>query len=103
MRGGQFSFVRTRTDNDAIEIRKCSSSASAPKLHEAGVGEAHGALARGNNPYGRAQGGAKAWAPAFDGTWRPAGLSLPDGVAATAGRLRGLLLQWLLAELAPGD
>ena len=58
-------------------------------------------LGRGNNPYGRAQGGAKAWAPAFDGTRRPAGLSLPDGVAGTAGRLRGLLSQWLLAELAP--
>ena len=57
-------------------------------------------MARG--PYGGAQGGAKAWAPAFDGTRRPAGLSLPDGVAGTAGRLRGLLSQWLLAELAPG-
>ena len=68
----------------------------------AGVGEAHGALARGNNPYGRAQGGARAWAPAFDGTRRPTGLSLPEGVAGTAGRLRGLLSQWLLAELAPG-
>ena len=59
-------------------------------------------MARGNNPYGRAQSGATAWAPAFDGTRRPAGLSLPDGVAGTAGHLRGLLWQWLLAELAPG-
>ena len=89
MRGGQFSFVRTRTDNDAIEIRKCSSSASAPKLHEAGVGEAHGALARGNNPYGRAQGGAKAWAPAFDGTWRPAGLSVPTAAGTAVAMAAG--------------
>lgn len=59
-------------------------------------------MARGNNPYGRAQGGAKTWAPAFDGTRRPTGLSLPEGVAGTAGWLRGLLSQWLLAELAPG-
>lgn len=29
-------------------------------------------------------------------------LSLPEGVAGTAGWLRGLLSQWLLAELAPG-
>ena len=59
-------------------------------------------MARGNNPCGRAQGRAGTWAPAFDGTRRPAGLSLPDGVAGTAGRLRGLVSQWLLAELAPG-
>jgi len=59
-------------------------------------------LARGNNPYGRAQGGVRTWAPAFDGTRRPTGLSLPEGVAGTAGWLRGLLSQWLLAELAPG-
>ena len=59
-------------------------------------------LGPGNNPYGRAQGGARTWAPAFDGTRRPTGLSLPEGVAGTAGWLRGLLSQWLLAELAPG-
>jgi competence protein ComEC len=33
---------------------------------------------------------------------RPGGLSLPEGVAGTAGRLRGVLSEWLLAELAPG-
>ena len=59
-------------------------------------------MAQGNNPYGAAQGGARAWAPAFGGTRRPAGLSLPDGVRQTTGRLRDLLSQWLLAELAPG-
>ena len=59
-------------------------------------------MARGNNPYGRAQGRAGTWAPAFDGVRRPGGLSLPEGVAGSAGRLRGLLSQWLLAELTPG-
>jgi competence protein ComEC len=59
-------------------------------------------VARENNPYGRARGGVRAWAPTFDGRRGPAGLSLPDGVAGTAGRLGGLLSQWLLAELAPG-
>ena len=59
-------------------------------------------MARGNNPYGRANGRAKVWAPAVDGARRPAGLSLPDGVTGATGRLRGLLSQWLLAELAPG-
>lgn len=59
-------------------------------------------MARGSNPYGRAQGGARTWAPTFDGARRPAGVSLPDGVAGAADRLRRLLSQWLLAELAPG-
>ena len=59
-------------------------------------------MAQGNNPYGRAQGGARAWAPTLGGTRRPAGLSLPDGVRQTTGQLRDLLSQWSLAELAPG-
>src|SRR4029079_8214399 len=46
------------------------------------------------------QSGARAWAPAFGGTRRPAGLSLPDGVRQTTGRLRDLLSQLLLAALA---
>lgn len=58
-------------------------------------------MARGNDSFGRPR-GARAWAPTFDGARRPAGLAVPDGVAGTAGRLRGLLSGWLLAELAPG-
>lgn len=63
-------------------------------------------MAHGNNPHGgghgRAHGRAKVWAPAFDGTRGPTGLSLPDGVAGATGWLRGVLSQWLLAEVAPG-
>ena len=59
-------------------------------------------MAREYNPHGRARGGAKAWAPAFDRAQRPTGLAFPDGVAGAAGWLRGLLSKWLLAELAPG-
>jgi len=57
-------------------------------------------LARENDPYRRASRGARTWAPAFDGTRRPGGLSLPEGVAGTAGRLHRLLSEWLLAEVA---
>lgn len=59
-------------------------------------------MARGSYPYGRAKSGVRTWAPTADGARWPAGLSLPDGVAGTAGRLRGLLSGWLSAELAPG-
>ena len=59
-------------------------------------------MTRGSNPYGRPNAGARAWAPALDGTRRPAGLLLPEGIAGASGRLRDLLSQWLLAEAAPG-
>ncbi|MFY9685617.1 MAG: ComEC/Rec2 family competence protein [Pseudolabrys sp.] len=59
-------------------------------------------MPQGSNPYGRANGRAKVWVPAFDGVRQPTGLSLPGGVAGATGRLRGLLSQWLLAELVPG-
>ena len=45
---------------------------------------------------------AKAWAPASDAARRPAGLLLPDGIADAAGSLRGLVSEWIIAEVAPG-
>jgi competence protein ComEC len=45
---------------------------------------------------------AKAWAAGIDAARRRASLTLPDGLAAFVQRLRRLLSQWLLAEVAPG-
>ena len=45
---------------------------------------------------------AKAWAPTADAARRPAGLLLPDGIVDAAGSLRGLLSEWVRAEVAPG-
>ncbi len=45
---------------------------------------------------------APTWAPGIDATRPPAGLLLPEGLAGAADRLRGLLSQWVLAEVAPG-
>ena len=57
-------------------------------------------MVRRNHPYGRPQSGAKVWAPS--GPTGPAGLYLPEGIAGATGRLRGLVSQWLLAEVSPG-
>lgn len=59
-------------------------------------------MAPASSPHGRLKAGARAWAPAIDGTRPPAGLLLPEGIAGAAGRLRDLLSQWLSAEAAPG-
>lgn len=45
---------------------------------------------------------AKTWAPTSDAARRPAGLLLPDGIVDAAGSLRGLLSEWIVAEVAPG-
>ena len=45
---------------------------------------------------------ARTWAPASDAARRPAGLLLPDGIVDAAGSLRGLLSEWVTAEVAPG-
>jgi competence protein ComEC len=45
---------------------------------------------------------AKAWAPTADAARRPAGLLLPDGIVDAAGSLRGMLSEWIVAEVAPG-
>jgi competence protein ComEC len=45
---------------------------------------------------------AKVWAPTSDAARRPAGLLLPDGIVDAAGSLRGLLAEWIAAEIAPG-
>jgi competence protein ComEC len=45
---------------------------------------------------------AKAWAAGIDAARRRTGVGLPDGLAAPAARLRHLLSQWVLAEVAPG-
>lgn len=45
---------------------------------------------------------ARAQAAEIDAARRRAGLILPDGVTAAASRLRHLLSQWALAEVAPG-
>jgi competence protein ComEC len=45
---------------------------------------------------------ARAWAAEIDAARRRAGLVVPDGIAAAAGRTREQLSQWLFAEVAPG-
>jgi competence protein ComEC len=45
---------------------------------------------------------AKAWAAEFDAARRRAGLGLPERLSGPATRLRNLVAQWTLAELAPG-
>jgi competence protein ComEC len=45
---------------------------------------------------------AKAWAAGIEAARRRAGLALPDSFAAAGDRLRRLLSQWALAEVAPG-
>jgi competence protein ComEC len=50
----------------------------------------------------RARTRAKAWAADFNAARRRAGFLLPDWLSLPAGRLRLLLSQWVLAELAPG-
>jgi competence protein ComEC len=45
---------------------------------------------------------ARAWAAQVDAARRRAGLTLPDGLSAPAERLRRLISQWALAEVAPG-
>ena len=52
---------------------------------------------RGNN---RAR--AKAWAGGIDAARRRVGLTLPEGLAQGMARLRRLLADWALAEVAPG-
>ena len=55
------------------------------------------------NPHNeRPRARAKAWAPTADTARRPAGLLLPDGIVDAAGSLRGLLSEWIAAEVAPG-
>jgi competence protein ComEC len=50
----------------------------------------------------RAKTSAKTWAAEIDAARRRAGLVSPDWLAAPAERLRHLLSQWALAEVAPG-
>ena len=50
----------------------------------------------------RSRARAKAWAAELDGARRRAGLLLPGEIAAALGRLRQILGQWALAEIAPG-
>jgi len=45
---------------------------------------------------------AKAWTAEAEAARRRAGLALPEGVAGASSRLRRLLAQWALAEVAPG-
>ena len=59
-------------------------------------------MARQNVDSGRGRARAKAWAPGIEGARPPAGLLVPDGLTGTANWLRGLLSQWILAEVAPG-
>ncbi|HKS85512.1 MAG TPA: ComEC/Rec2 family competence protein [Pseudolabrys sp.] len=59
-------------------------------------------MTRHNGQNGRAGPRAKTWAPGIEGIRPPAGLLLPDGLADAANRLRGLLSQWIAAEVAPG-
>jgi competence protein ComEC len=47
-------------------------------------------------------GRARAWAAEVDAARRRAGLVLPDEIEALLGRLRQLIGQWALAEVAPG-
>ena len=59
-------------------------------------------MARQNTHNERPRAGAKAWAPESAASGRPAGLLLPDGIVDAAGWLRGLLSEWVAAEVAPG-
>jgi competence protein ComEC len=43
-----------------------------------------------------------AWAAAIEAARRRTGIALPDGMTATADRLRRLLSEWAIAEVAPG-
>ena len=59
-------------------------------------------MSRPGTDRNRPRAGAKAWAPDIEAGRRPAGLLFPDGLADSAERLRGLLAQWVAAEVAPG-
>jgi len=59
-------------------------------------------LVRQSTHPGRPRARAKTWAPEADAARRPAGLLLPHGIVDAAGSLRGLLSEWIAAEVAPG-
>jgi len=59
-------------------------------------------MAQDNGQGERYRARAKAWAAEIDSARRRAGLLLPDDVAAALGRLRQILGQWALTEIAPG-
>ena len=59
-------------------------------------------MVRQSTHHERPRARAKAWAPTADAARRPAGFLLPDGMVDAAGSLRGLLSEWVVAEVAPG-
>jgi competence protein ComEC len=67
-----------------------------------GVAEAPRALVRQSPHNERSRARAKTWAPSADTARRPAGVLLPDGIVDAAGSLRGLLSEWIAAEVSPG-
>ncbi|HET9716366.1 MAG TPA: ComEC/Rec2 family competence protein [Pseudolabrys sp.] len=59
-------------------------------------------MVRQNTRTARPRVDAKTWSPEFEAAKRPTGLLMPDGLARLARRLRGLLREWISAEIAPG-